>query len=164
VAASHATKSRQIDLVGLRWTQTNGNADVMETFLLDRPDESLGVRVRVGRARGSPRWFAKKVRQVCDRVVGLPRSYRDTVRSEKRRCRASVVRRWIRRAPPQAILRSHAPNQIFKCWIDRWSSRSPRAAVPASSESVTNSSDRRWLAGPSTTLRVIRAERTARPS
>ena len=29
-----------------------------------------------------PRWFAKNVRQVCDRVVGRPCRYRETVRSE----------------------------------------------------------------------------------
>jgi hypothetical protein len=30
----------------------------------------------------SPRWFAKNVRQVCDRAVGRPCRYRETVRSE----------------------------------------------------------------------------------
>jgi hypothetical protein len=30
----------------------------------------------------SPKWFAKNVRQVCDRVVGRPCRYRETVRSD----------------------------------------------------------------------------------
>ena len=32
----------------------------------------------------SPKWFAKNVRQVCDRVVGRPCRYRETVRSRRR--------------------------------------------------------------------------------
>jgi hypothetical protein len=46
----------------------------------------------------SPRWFARNVRQVCDRVVGRPRRYRETVRSEMAMPSFSSSP-WIRGAP-----------------------------------------------------------------
>ena len=45
-----------------------------------------------------PRWFAKNVRQVCDRVVGRPCRYRETVRSEMAIPSFSNSP-WIRGAP-----------------------------------------------------------------
>jgi hypothetical protein len=47
---------------------------------------------------GPPRWFAKNVRQVCDRVGGRPHRYRETVRSEMAMPSFSNSP-WIRGAP-----------------------------------------------------------------
>jgi hypothetical protein len=62
----------------------------------------------------SPRWFAKNVRQVCDRVVGRPRRSRETVRSEMAMPSFSNSP-WIRGAPHRQLFRGHAANQIATC-------------------------------------------------
>ena len=58
----------------------------------NRLDPSTELNIR------APRWFAKNVRQVCDRVGGRPRRYRDTVRSETAKPSFSNSP-WMREAP-----------------------------------------------------------------
>src|SRR5687767_10756360 len=73
------------------------------------PDDASGESTTTSSSRASAnitedvsvgprRWFAKNVRQVCDRVGGRPRKYRDTVRSEMAIPSFSNSP-WIRGAP-----------------------------------------------------------------
>jgi hypothetical protein len=78
-----------------------------------------------------PRWLAKNVRQVCDRVVGRPCRYRETVRSEMAIPSFSNFAVDPRSAP-ETILRGHTLNQISTRCIDARSSRTSRATAPAS--------------------------------
>ena len=58
----------------------------------------------------SPKWFAKNVRQVCDRVVGRPRrSARRCVRNGDSELLQFAV---DPRSAPETILSGHTPNQI----------------------------------------------------
>jgi hypothetical protein len=59
----------------------------------------------------SPRWFAKKLRQLCDRAVGRPCRFRETVRSETAIPSFSNSP-WIPRSAPEVILLGQTPNQI----------------------------------------------------
>lgn len=60
--------------------------------------------ITTGMNAPSPKWFAKNVRQLCDRAVGRPCRYRETVRSETAIPRFNNSL-WIRGAPPEVILR-----------------------------------------------------------
>ena len=74
-----------------------------------------------------PMWFARNVRQVCDRLVSRSGRYRDTVRSETMIPSFSNSP-WIRGAP-QTVLGGHAPNELSKLQIDAWPSRPPLRAT-----------------------------------
>src|SRR5918994_3248758 len=59
-------------------TGRNDRSEASTTMLSSCASANINGEINVW----SPKWFAKNVRQVCDRVVGRPCRYRETVRSD----------------------------------------------------------------------------------
>jgi hypothetical protein len=114
----------------------------------------------MGEVSDRPKWFAKNVRQVRDRVVGRPRKWRETVRSEMVIPSFSSSS-WIRGAP-KTILSGHTPNQIAtglnRCVVFR-DVASDGANIDGR---LRDAIDRQWLAGSAAALPASGARASAR--
>ena len=80
-----------------------------------------------------PMWFARNVRQVCDRLVSRSGRYRDTVRSETMIPSFSNSP-WIRGAPQRQFSVAMRPTSFRSCKSMRSRRPPARATPPASTE------------------------------
>jgi hypothetical protein len=108
----------------------------------------------------SPKWFAKNVRQVWDRVVGRPCRYREIVRSEMA-IPSFNNSPWIRGAPQDNSQRPYAESDLDR--VSRCVVFQDVASDAASIDvRVRDANDRRWLAGSAPALPAIGATTTAK--
>ena len=93
-----------------------------------------------------PMWFARNVRQVCDRLVSRSGRYRDTVRSETMIPSFSNSP-WIRGAPQRQFSVAMRPTSFRSCKSMR-SRRPPASDASSIHGTLRETNGRPWPSGP----------------